>query len=87
MNLILSFLKEAWLRLVSKSPIFNKVLQILGIIAAAIAAAPTFLASIGVNVDILQEPYKTILLVAGIVTTIVAQFGVSKDSVNIDKVK
>lgn len=74
-------------RIVAKTPWAFKVVQILGLIAAVVVKLPDFLSSVGYSVPVTEEPYKTIILTAGITATIISQLAVSdtsrlKDTIN-----
>lgn len=81
------FLLEIIRRLVAKTPWAFKLVQLLGLITAVVIKLPDFLASVGYSVPVAEEPYKTIILTAGITATIISQLAVSdcsrlKDSIN-----
>lgn len=74
------FFIDIWRRLCAKTPVFFKIWQVIGIISTLIVKAPDFLNSVGLNLPVTIEPYKTIITTAGIVIAFMSQFAVSTNS-------
>lgn len=67
-------------RLCAKTPKFYQYIQTASLVVAFIAKLPDFLNQIGWQVPTTQEPYKAILMTAGIAAAVLAQLAVSDDS-------
>lgn len=74
------FIADLIRRLFAKTPWFFKVVQVIGLLATVIVKAPDLLSSFGLHIAIAQDPYKTIIAAAGVVTAVVAQLTVADDS-------
>ena len=83
----LDFIKDFIKRLFAKSPKFFVYLQWAGIIGSIIVALPEFLKQFDVHIDILSEPWKTIVAVASVTTFIVSKLTVSDDSTKKEDIK
>lgn len=67
-------------RLFAKTPQAFRYIQIVGLLATTLTKLPDFLVSLGIQVPVAQDPYKTIIMVAGIAMSVTSQLAVSDDS-------
>ena len=81
-----NLLQQLFLRLTSKSPRLFIYLQWAGLIATGIAQLPLLLSQFGVNISIVDQPWKGILTIAGITTILISKLPVSSDSTKADQV-
>lgn len=75
-----AFLIDLVKRLFSKTPKFFVYCRYLGILLAGVMKLPDWLNSIGVQVPVTIEPYKTILVAVGLVAAFMSQLAIADDS-------
>lgn len=67
-------------RLFAKTPKFYQYVQAASLVVAFIVKLPDLLNQIGWKMPTTEEPYKTILMTAGIAAAVLSQLAVSDDS-------
>lgn len=71
MNAIAGFIADLVKRLFKQTPKFFSILQVIGLLATAVAQLPSLF-----DVDVLHGTWKIVVTVAGITTTVVSQLAV-----------
>lgn len=84
MNQIVPFLTDLIKRFFKPTPTFFRIVQVIGLIAAAVMKAPDLL---GHPIESLSSAWKFAIEVAGITVAVVAQLPVKPDTVDTLKLK
>lgn len=73
---IANFFADLVSRFFKPTPKFFNILKVVGVLAAGITQLMSFAQELGINIDPVAQPYKTIITVSGIVVAFVAQLAV-----------
>lgn len=76
MTQIAGFFGDIIKRLFKPTPLFFRIVQIAGLVSAAVGKLPDYAKDLGININPVASPWKIVLLVAGLTTAIVAQLAV-----------
>jgi hypothetical protein len=76
MNEVAKFLADLLKRFIKPTPKFFRITRLIGIIALAAGKLPDYARDLGINLDPVSDPWKTVLIVSGIVVAFVSQLTV-----------